>query len=168
MQPLRLPTRVLIQLVDNDESPLGIPNMLFRVTAFASRKNDFVFQPFASDDTGLVTITKKDLEAGVADCYDEGAMDYSHISECSSRVEIRLLTDEEVRRAVDARKIWKKLLAGERGRWNSIEELLNVYKAANNTRFLPLQPLPMRVSWSDEGAEHSYKFGLIPRNSSAV
>jgi len=90
-------------------------------------------------------------------------MDYAHINECSSRVEIRPLTDEELAKAVDARRIWKKLLEGERIRWNSIDELLNLYKTANNLLFSPQQPLPMRVNWSHEGAEYSYKFALVPR-----
>jgi hypothetical protein len=70
MPPMKLPARVLIQLVDENDSRVCVPNVLFRVTAFASYKNDFVFQPFASDEAGVVTITKRGLEAGVADCYD--------------------------------------------------------------------------------------------------
>lgn len=110
----------MIQLLDEAELPLRVPNILFRVTAFASRKNDFVFQPFASDQSGLVTITKANLEAGIADCYAGGLMDYSHITECSSRVEIR---------------------------------------------FLPHQPLAMRVDWAEEGAKYSYRFAVVPRPS---
>jgi len=164
---LRLPARVLIQLVDKNDSRLCVPNVLFRFTAFASYKNDFVFQPFASDEAGIVAITKRELDAGIADCYAAGLMDYAHISGCSSRVEIRMLTDEDVQRAVDARKIWKNLLPGERVRWGSMEELLNLYKSANNMRFLSHESVPMRVNWSDEGAEYSYEFVLVPRPPSS-
>lgn len=163
MPPLKFPARVLIQVVDENDSRVCVPNVLFRVTAFASYKNDFVFQPFASDAAGVVTITKGDLESGVADCYAEGLMDYAHISGCSSRVEIRLLNDEDLRRA-DARKIWKRLLPGERTRWNSIEELVSLYKTANNVRYLPDA---IRMNWSEEGAEYSGIFVLVPRPPSS-
>lgn len=160
MPPLKLPSRVLIQLVDENDSPVCVPNVLFRVTAFASYKNDFHLGPFASDGAGIVTITKSDLDAGIADCYESGLMDYSNISGCSSRVEIRLLSDEDIRRAIDAReKIWTKLLPGERTRWKSIGELLNLYKSANNARFVPDA---IRMNWSEEGAEYSNIFAVAP------
>ena len=165
MPPLKLPARVLIQLVDQNDSHICVPNVLFRVTAFASYKNDFVFQPFASDTVGVVTITKNDLEAGIADCYATGLMDHAHISGCSSRIEIRLLSDEDISRAIDARKkIWTDLLPGERTRWNSMKGLVSLYKAANNARFLPDA---IRMNWGEEGAEYSGIFVLLPRSSSS-
>jgi hypothetical protein len=163
MDNLILPVRVAIQLVDKNESPIRIPNVLFRITAFAPRKNDFHLQPFGSDDDGLVTITRKELEAGVADCYDEGLMDYAHIGECSPSVEIRLITDQELINAVEGRKIWRILLKGERSRWNSLEQLLAFYKNANNRELLVDHSRPMRAIWNTEVAEHSYKFVVVPK-----
>jgi hypothetical protein len=164
MESLILPARVAIQLVDRNGGALKTPNVLLRITAFAARKDDFLLQPFASDNDGLVTILKKDLEAEVAACHDSGLMNYGHIRECSSSVAIRLLTDEELKKVVDARsKIWNNLLMGERDRWNSMEQLLTLYKTANNSRFLPGQALPMRVKWNKDGAEYSYKFVLVAR-----
>jgi hypothetical protein len=167
MENLILPARAIIQLIDRSGGALRIPNVLLGITAFAARKDDFRLQPFASDNDGLVTILKKDLEAEVAACHDSGLMNYGHIRECSASVAIRLLTEEELEKTVDARtKIWKNLLIGERDRWNSIEQLLTLYKTASNGRFLPGQALPMRVKWNNDAAEYSYKFVLVPREHS--
>lgn len=152
----------MIQLVKKDKSPLRIPNVLFRVAAFAAIKDDFVLQPFASDSQGLVTITKKELEAGVADCHDSGLMNYAHVNGCSASVEIRLLTVHEIRRAVEARRVWKNLLAGERDRWASLEQLLDLYRDSNNGSLLIDQSPPWRVKWNEKEAEYSYTCMVAP------
>ncbi len=121
----------------------------------ARRKNDFTLQPFASDQEGLVTILRKEIEAAVAATYDSGLMDYAHVSDCFPTVEIVLLSDDDIDRAVAARKIWIHLLAGERDRWNSIEQLLNVYRNASNNRLLSERSLPIRDNWERDGAEYS-------------
>ena len=143
-----------------------MPNVLFVITAFAaSRKNDYHLQPFGTDSKGLATITKDLLEAEVSANVSSGLMDYEHISSYSSTVEIRLLTEEEIQRAVKARKtIWRALLDGERDRWQSIEELLAFYQHANNGRLLALKPA-MRVTWSWDTAEYSYNFPVAYRNA---
>lgn len=159
METLILPERATIQLIDEDNSQVKVPNVLFAITAFARRKSDFHLSPFATSDTGLATITKKELEAEVAANYDYGLMDYADIAECSPSVEIRLLTDEDIARAVEARKnVWTALLDGERDRWSSLEELLSLYGNANNGKLLPRESRPMRVDWRVAGAAYSYEF----------
>ncbi len=165
MASLILPDQVTIQLIDSDNCPVRIPNVLFRITAFARRKNDFQLQPFATDSEGLVSITKKELEAEATAHYDSGVMDYGHISACSPIVEIRMLTNEDIKRAVEARKIWANLLAGERDRWKSLEELLTLYSNANNDRLrpsLPHESSSLCVSWNMPGITYSHRFVVAP------
>jgi hypothetical protein len=69
MHSLILPERVTIQLVDKNKSQVSISNVLFGIRAFARHKNDFNLQPFPTDSDGLVTITKKELEADLAANY---------------------------------------------------------------------------------------------------
>jgi hypothetical protein len=161
-----LPEQVKIQLVDGSNHPIRMPNVLFGITVFAAtQKNDYHLQPFGTDSEGLATITKNQLEAEVAANVSSGLMDYGHISGYSSSVEIRMLTEEEIKRAVKARKtIWRMLLDGERGRWQSVEELLAFYEHANNRRLLALKPA-MRVTWSWDTAEYSYNFPVAYRNA---
>lgn len=95
--------------------------------------------------------------------HDSGLMDYGHVSECAPTVEIRLLSEDDIHRAIEARKIWKLLLAGERDRWKSIEQLLNVYKSANNVRLLLDQSPAIRDEWDKDGAEYAYSCIVVPR-----
>jgi hypothetical protein len=161
---LLLPDRVAIQLTDTEKVPLAMAGVLFRVQLFARQKNDFRLQPFASDDRGLVTISKKDIEAGVAANYDSGLMDYHDVDSCFPTVEISLLSQGDIDRAIEARKThWTRLLAGERERWTSMEQLLDVYRTANNGRLVSDQLPPIRDVWDEMGAKYSYDFVVVPR-----
>jgi hypothetical protein len=157
---LVLPERVTVQLVDRNGTPVRMSDVLFRITAFARQKNDYRLQPFATDSEGLATITREQLEAEVAANHESGLMDYAHISRCSPVVEIGLLTDEEIRGAIDARKIWTSLLAVERDRWESLEQLLTLYRNANNSGLLAPEPA-MRLVWNGRGTEYSYLFLVV-------
>ena len=163
LENLVLPERTTVQLIDSKGSSIRMSDVLFRIKVFARRKNDYSLAPFATEDEGLATITKAQLESEVAADHDSGVMDYAGISTCSPVVEIHLLTDEEIRRAIEARStIWTKLLSGERDRWQSIEQLLAVYKNANNHRLLALEPT-LRPVWNGLGTNHSYLFPVVLR-----
>jgi hypothetical protein len=162
---LILPDRVAIQLTDAQKVvPLAMAGVLFRVQLFARQKNDFRLQPFLSDDRGLVTILKKDIEAEVRAHYDSGLMDYHDVGSCFSMVEITLLSQVEIDRVIEVRRThWTSLLAGERERWTSIEQLLDVYRTANNGRLRYGQFSRIRDNWDEPGAEYSYDFFVTPR-----
>jgi hypothetical protein len=163
MNNLVLPNRVAVQLVDKDFLPVRLPGVLFQVTLFARQRNDFNLRPFASDADGLVTIPRSDIDAEVASNYDSDLMGHTHVNDCTSAVEIRLLSAEDIARAVRARTTtWTSLLAGERDRWNSIEQLLTVYRNANNARLLPDQSPPIRDDWERAGAEYAYNCVVVP------
>jgi hypothetical protein len=161
---LILPDHVAIQLRDAERLPVPMVGVLFRVQLFARLKNDFRLQPFASDDRGLVMISKKDIEAGVAANYSSGLMDYYDVGSCFPMVEISLLSQDDIDRAIEARRTtWTSLLAGERERWTSIEQLLDLYKTANNRRLIIGQLSHIRDNWDEPGAEYSYDFFVTPR-----
>ena len=162
MNNLVLPNRVAIQLVDTDKRPLKMADVPFRVRFFARHKSDFTLQPFASDGNGVCTISRNEVEAEVAAHYDSGLMDHAHMRGCSPSVEICLLSAEDIHRAIEARKFWTNLLAGERDRWDSIEQLLDVYRKANNGRLFADQSPPIRDDWDKVGAEYTYDFVVLP------
>jgi hypothetical protein len=163
MNNLVLPNCVAIQLVNTDKRPLKIADVLFRVRFFARQKSDFTLQPFASDANGVCRISRNEVEAEVAAHYDSGVMDYAHVSGCSPLVEICLLSGEDIHHAIEARKIWTNLLAGERDRWGSVEQLLDVYRKANNGRLFGDQSPSIRDDWDKVGAEYTYDFVVLPR-----
>lgn len=164
MKGLVLPLRAVIQLTDKSLLPLRLEGILFRLTFFAGRKNDFHLGPFSSDRDGLVTISRREMEAGVSDHYETGLMDYARLSECVPSVEIRLLAQDDIQRAIDVRKMtWTSLLPGERERWNSMEELLDAYKNARNKTLFCDQSPPIRDDWDKAEAEYAYSFVVVPR-----
>jgi hypothetical protein len=116
-----------------------------------------------SDQEGIVTILKKELEADVQANHDSGVMDFAYVGNCFPSVEIKPLSVEDIDGAIKARGIWKNLLAGERYRWISMEQLLNVYRNANNQELIPLQSQPIRAQWDKAGTEYSYSFMVVPR-----
>jgi hypothetical protein len=161
---LILPDGLAIQLRDAESLPVVMAGVLFRLHLFARQKNDFWLQPFASDDRGLVTISKKDIEAEVKAHHSTGLMDYYDVGTCFTLVEISLLSQRDIDGAIEARKNhWTSLLAGERERWTSIEQLLGVYGTANNRRFRYSQFSHIRDNWDEPGAEYSYDWFVTPR-----
>jgi hypothetical protein len=160
---LILPNRVAIQLTGTERVPLAMAGVLFRIQLFARQKNDFRLQPFASDSGGLVTISRKDIEAAVAAKYDSGLMDFHDVNNCFPSVEISLLSQNDIDRAIEARKTWTSLLKGERDRWTSVKQLLDVYRNANNRRLLSDGLPPIRDDWNKPGVEYSYTFAVAPR-----
>lgn len=145
-----------------EKVPFAMARVLFRVQLFARAKDDFWLQPFVSDDRGLVTISKNDIEAGVAANFDSGLMDYCDVGTCFPMVEISLLSQDDIDRAIEARKTWTDLLAGERARWTSVGQLLDVYRTANNRRLRISQFSHIRDNWDEAAAEYSYDYFVTP------
>jgi hypothetical protein len=164
MKNLVLPNKVEIQLVEKSLFPVRLEAVLFEIRLFARYKNDFILGPFASDDSGLVKIVKKDMESEIASNYDSDLMGHSRVEDCLPTVDIRLLSEDDIRRAAEARsKTWRALLAGERDRWDSIEQLLKMYQDANNKHLVVEQASPNRHDWNKPGAEYSYNFVVTKR-----
>lgn len=161
---LVLPNRAEIQMVDKNLVPIRLAAVLFETRLFARRKNDFILGPFVSDDSGLVVIQKEDLESGIADNYAEDLMGHSRFDGCVPTVQIRILTEDDIRRAVASRRnVWTGLLPGERNRWSTIEQLLTLYEAANNKSLRTEHSSPIRCDWNEAGAEYSYNYVLSER-----
>jgi hypothetical protein len=164
MNSLVLPNKVVIKLLDKHLLPVRLAGVLFNVRLFARHKDNFTLGPYASDGDGLVTILREEIDAEINANYDSGWMNYGRVSDCVPAVEIRLLSEDDIHRAVEARKkVWKDLLAGERDRWSSMEQLLTVYESAKNVSLLIDESTPIRDEWDEDGAEYSYNCVVVPR-----
>lgn len=145
MANLIVPDEVILQLVDANDDCARVPFVLFRVHVRAIRKNDFFLQPFATDEYGIATISKKEILAEVAAHYDSGLMDYSSFEECNPRVEVAPLTPAEIKNALDSRtRVWTTLLRGESERWRDVEELKELYRTSRNGQ---ITAEPVEQSW---------------------
>jgi hypothetical protein len=109
MLSLLIPQKVVLRLVDSTGIPVRVANVLFRVHAFANRKNDFSLGPFATDVEGVATITKRDMLAEATAHYDSGLMDYDRIENCQPVVEIAAMGPSDIDKALRARtSVWKR------------------------------------------------------------
>ena len=154
MESIVLPEKVVLRLIDSEGNAVRLPNVLFTVRTFATRKNDFNLGPFASDDDGLVTITKNDLLAAAEAHYDSGLMDYVQVENCIPSVVIGPMNAIEIEKALEARtKVWKLLLRGESQRWRSIEDLCDLYRMAANKS---ISAKPLHTLWDGKVPEYDY------------
>ena len=164
MTSLAFPIRAAIQLTDKNLLPRKLEGVLFRVRLLARRNNDFTLQPFSSDLDGLVTISRQEMESEAAAHYGCGLTDYADVSECVPPVEIRLLSEDDIRRALEVRiTVCKNLLAGEPDRWNIMEELPDVYRNARDRILLCDQSPIIHDDWDEAEAEYSYNCIVLPR-----
>jgi len=161
---LILPESATITLHDNSGSPLHVANIIFEVHLFARQKNDFYLAPFSSDASGRVSITRSELEWGIAATYDSGIMDYAGVENCFPLVELRLLSGHQIDQRIAARKTWRSLLKGEAERWSSIDDLLRVYRHARNKDFVIYEGYSrIRDQWDGHQTDYNYDYSLGPR-----
>jgi len=58
MEKIVLPEKIVLRLVDRQGHPIHVRNVLCMVHVQATRKNNFTLGPFASNEQGLVTISR--------------------------------------------------------------------------------------------------------------
>ncbi|HEX8179472.1 MAG TPA: hypothetical protein VF525_08010 [Pyrinomonadaceae bacterium] len=145
------------------EQDYRLPNIVFSVDTHARRKNDYHLGPFFSDENGLVTITRELLDIYVEATLESGLMDYTHISDCYSLIEIRLWSDNDLERAIRGRRTWG-LLKREKNLWKSPEELIERFRNANNRNLLIAEGFShIRDEWDGSKQEFAYDFYVTPK-----
>lgn len=153
---------VEVQLMDGFGKPFEISNVIITVHLFARRKNDFYLGPFVSDKSGKVKITQRELVNEIQATISTGIMDYSSAETCFPFIEIFVNPPEDIDRALNAReKHWNILLGGEKERWDSMEDLLNVYRHAKNKDVKISKELSrIRDEWDGERDEYHYSLSI--------
>jgi hypothetical protein len=133
MDNLILPETVIVNIVDPSSNQIDLKNIIIKIILFARYKNNYHLIPFITDSEGISSILKADLIYEIQSSYDSGLMDYAPIDSCSPNVEIRIASTDEIDRAINARtNIYTRLLSGEQNRWDSINDLIKIYKESNN------------------------------------
>ena len=120
--------RILI-LDKNSKNPIS--NVAATVKLFASRKNDYNFVLPLSDERGCIIITKDWLEEEIKKEQALFIMDYaSMLEDCKPKIEITVLNDEAISRAVNAMYLYQDAIGV------SDEEIAKL-KTADNSKYLP-------------------------------
>ncbi len=167
MSNIVFPNEVFITLRDARNQPLAISNILFQVHTFARRKNDFFLGPYPTKEQGIAHFTKTELEMDVQATYDSGLMDYMNVGDCSSFVEIELLSERQIQQALKSRtEVWVRLLKGERERWGTMENLLRAYRESRNRELNVEEDFSkIRAEWDGTQATCTYDFVVSPVKS---
>ncbi len=123
---LYFPDILAVRILDeNDETPVqGIAVML---TLFARKKNDYHMIPQLSDAQGWIQIRREWVERQVEIDRNLFIMDYaSSVEECSEGVELRVMSEDEIRRAISAMQTYRGVLG------NSIVGPIDLENASNS------------------------------------
>jgi hypothetical protein len=155
---LILPEIATVKLKTGMGQDYRVPNIVFSVETHARHKNDYHLGPFFSDDDGVVAITRELLDIYVEAELDSGLMDYTHISDCYSLIEIRLWSENDLEQAIKVRQLWG-LLKREKTLWQSPEELIERFRNANNRALAISEGFSrIRDEWDGRKQEYGYDF----------
>ena len=160
MNKFIIPDKVTVRLIKPRQQDFPVDNILLYIKTYARHKNDFCLGPFVSDQEGIISITKNEIEREVTATYESGLMDYSGIENCFTFVELRLYDQDEIDKMIKSRsKVWTTLLKGEKERWTSINHLIETLKKSNNKHLL-LYDSTKRVRADFDGTQNEYEFQL--------
>jgi hypothetical protein len=154
---LKFPDKVKIRIIEGfSHKQIKIPNIVISIHAFAMKKNDYFLGPFFSNENGEFEIDKNTLEIFADAEMQTGIMDYRKINECSSLIEIRIISLEEIENLLKGREVWG-IVGREKEFYNTKEELLNRIKKNNNNLVLPQT---IRVTW-DKDAPYEISYEIM-------
>ena len=126
----RFPETINIFVIDeNTRKPIS--KIATKIKLFASRKNDYHFILPLSDEKGCIEVTRDWLKQEILKEQALFVMDYSSmLDDCKPQVEISVLGDEDLSRAVNAMYLFQSTIG------ISADEIDN-YKNANNSMYYP-------------------------------
>ena len=110
MQTLFIPEKIIIELKDKNGNSFNQKNILFGIKTFANRRNDIELSPFLSNENGVITITKNNIEKKLENFYSYGLMDYSSIESAKPEIEIYYWGNKNLENYII---YWSKILSGK-------------------------------------------------------
>lgn len=138
MHCLVFPDRVTIhaRLVgdEGETRAIGFP-IAFSIRTFARSKNDYHLGPFFSDHTGVLALTRRQLELSAQAKLSSGLMDYASVHDGFPLIEISHFSADDIERAIIARKThWTDELEGEHELYGSVAKLVASYRGVRVPR----------------------------------
>ncbi len=122
------PNKLILHVVDQQDgkSIYGIAIML---TLFASRKNNYNF-PKVTQKDGTAVFTLEEVKKSIEDDQKMFVMDYaSSLEECSSEIEVKIISEGEVRGSLAAFERFRKYSSSITG------ELIKDFRESKNNLY---------------------------------
>src|SRR3989338_1699200 len=142
---MRFPNNNVIRIIDGiNLNSIKVDNILIYVHVFAIKKNDYYLGPYFTDNDGEIHLTNKILQISADAEMETGIMDYRDIKEASPLVEIKILSEEEIGRLKEGRRLWG-IVGKEAKLYRSAKNLLANIDSNNNHQVLPTS---MKVLWN--------------------
>ena len=159
---LVLPERVVIRLVTEVNAlrrAVSLPGIAVSIDVLQCTKNPYRLGPYFADGTGVLVISRSQLQLSAAADLDSGLMDYGRLEDCNSAIEVRVWSADDVRRALSARQhTWTMEFAGEAELYGSLAALIRKYESAPNSRLR--LPVCLRDHWTDPETTKEYEVVL--------
>jgi len=124
------PLQLHVRVFDND-SGREVPGIALKLTLFARRKGNYTI-PMVTNSAGEVHLSAEYVRQSIKDDWELFPMDYeSTLEECSAEVEIKVCTPEDVRRTIEAMKMFRSALTIS-------DELIRAFERSDNDRYVPV------------------------------
>ena len=128
-----------------DNMPLKIKNIIIFIHIFAVEKNNYNLGPYFSDNNGESYINKHMLEISTNSELETDLMGHRDIKDCSSQVEIEILSEEAIKRLIEGRKLWG-ITKQEIELYGSKEHLLEKIEKNSNSM---VESAKILVDWDE-------------------
>jgi hypothetical protein len=128
---MKFPKILKISLVSKDGKQIMLSDVVFSITLFAPKKNNYHLGPFFSTNSGTLELDEERLTISAEAVLDSGIMDYCHYSDCSDKVMIEILDSEQLNNLIKGTNLWG-LLKDEEILYGSKEILLKRIKNNKN------------------------------------
>jgi hypothetical protein len=128
------PNTIRVKVIDSKNNK-PIANIAVGITLFATHKNDYGFILPFTDRNGISEVNRNWLDKQIILTKDSALMDYSSdLEHCKPRFLIEIMSEEEVKRAVNGHKIWQKA-------FNITDEYIDLLSKVDNYKYLKTSKL---------------------------
>jgi hypothetical protein len=126
---MNFPDQLLIRIVDSHARE-PVPGLAIKVILVTPKKNNYTL-PVITNASGNAILTKEAVRKSIEEDWTLFPMDYeSELQDCSPEIEIHICSPEDIRRSVEAMKLF--------GPSRAISaELLHAFEEAINHRYFP-------------------------------
>jgi hypothetical protein len=134
----------------------------YSIRTFARVKNDYRLGTFFSDDTGVLVLTRRQLELSAQANLSTGLMDFASVADGFPLVEIQHLSADDIQRAITSRTtVWTNELDGERELYGSMAQLLASYRRVGNAHLAPPTVTCLRDEWDGTRPTVIYDYPVV-------
>ena len=119
------PEKIRIRVIDSYTHE-SISNIVVSIKLFANHKSDYVFILPISDKSGIIEFTRKWLNEEIQKERNLFIMDYSSdLDDCRSKIELRILDVESLKKAINAMNMYKNALGISQKEIDKISNAIN-------------------------------------------